>query len=523
MGLLLLLVLAVALSLPAILWCALLGLVVFCRGLLERGLYAAMFGLLAFAYCAPLVEGVIIAWQLRRTSDVSNTLEPYLLVFVASVAGSLLVAVGLCLRDSGYRALSLKLVGLTLLRLLTITAIFYYLPIDSALIAILLLFLLYLVNAWYFAWWSTRTYKWLLAHPPASPQPIRSSMNWRRLVAASIVVAALGAGLYYITRVPAWTIGINESHHLQTITLGRYESAAFSADETLVALATTRGEVFIWQLSDNTLRQTLEIGTSIESIAFSPDGQVLAIAGYNGELTLRGVEDSSMLGNVAVSKPNQDFLRGHPSRIVFSPDGHMLAWAGPDDQVHLWDVKTAKLASTLEHPHKQPINNVAWSPDGTYLAASSDDGTLVLWNMPNRQVRLVIDAHLSARSLAFVPHSDLLISGGSERRLLAPWDVKGVIKVWRITDGALQRSFVADRQYVNQLVVHPDGRLLASNGADSLIWLWDLTSGARHEIRPVSEPTLAISPSGRSLAIGNLFLPRYLSIWQIDPFNAVAR
>ena len=523
MGLLLLLFLAIALSSPAILWCALLGLVVFCRGLLDRGLYRAMFCLLALAYCAPLIELVIIAWQLRRTSDVSNTLEPYLLVFVASMASSLVVATGLFMRDSSYRALSLKLVGLTFLRLLTITATFYYLPLNSALIAICLLCLLYFASVWYFAWWSNRTYKWLLAHPPASPQPIRSSVNWRGLVAASIVVLAIGAGLYQTTRLPVWTIGINESHHLQKITLGGYESAAFSADETLVAQATTRGEVFIWQLHDNTLRQTLEIGEPIESIAFSPDGQVLAIAGYNGKLTLRGVEDSSVLGNFAVSKPGPGFLRGHPSRIVFSPDGHMLAWAGPDHQIRLWDVKAAKLASTLEHPHKQPINHVAWSPTGTYLAASSDDGTLVLWSMPDQQVHSVIDAHLSARSLAFVPHSDLLISGGSDRRILAPWEGKGVIKVWRITDGALQRSFVADTLYVNQLVVHPAGRLVASSGSDSLIWLWDLTSGARHEIRPVSEPSLAISPSGNSLAIGNLFLPRYLSIWQIDPFDAVAR
>lgn len=66
MGLLLLLVLAVALALPAILWSAILGLIVFFRGLLERGLYRAMFCLLALAYCSPLIELVIIALQLRR-------------------------------------------------------------------------------------------------------------------------------------------------------------------------------------------------------------------------------------------------------------------------------------------------------------------------------------------------------------------------------------------------------------------------------------------------------------------------
>src|SRR5271157_6071028 len=59
-----------------------------------------------------------------------------------------------------------------------------------------------------------------------------------------------------------------------------YPAVAFSPDENLIAVGTGSSNVFIWNVSDGSLSQTLRgAAYAVRAVAFSPDGNLIAAAG----------------------------------------------------------------------------------------------------------------------------------------------------------------------------------------------------------------------------------------------------
>jgi WD40 repeat protein len=151
--------------------------------------------------------------------------------------------------------------------------------------------------------------------------------------------------------------------------------------------------------------------------------------------------------------------------------------------------------------HEQFVRTLAFSPDGAVLASGSEDNTgMLLWDAARgARIGAPLVAHPGAEANVhefIADGSGLLSSSGTE---VAVWDLGGVTLGQRITD--------AHQGRVHGLASTPDGRLLATAGADDgTVRLWD-TAGRRPAGPPLrsgvhSVSDVALSPDGRLLALG---------------------
>jgi hypothetical protein len=147
----------------------------------------------------------------------------------------------------------------------------------------------------------------------------------------------------------------------------------------------------------------------------------------------------------------------------------------------------------VEHPSH--LFTLAVSPGGRLVAVGGSDGTITVRDGQRLGVVWRRRAHDSwARSVAFSPDSQRLVSGGWDRR----------IRLWNMTDDLPMWEAKAD-DIVQCVAYHPDGHLIASSGASGHVQVWDARTGdlvsaiANHDDNLFA---LAFSPDGRELAGG---------------------
>jgi WD40 repeat protein len=166
------------------------------------------------------------------------------------------------------------------------------------------------------------------------------------------------------------------------------------------------------------------------------------------------------------------------SGLAFSPDGQLLATVGDFSSVHTWDGDTG-LPVAAYAGHSGPLRDVAFlSPQ--LLVSGAADQSAAVWEV-NPEWRLertlgAVDdpAVFSHRvmSVHFSRDGSLLATGGGvpSRR--------GEVHVFQVQDGKLLLHVPAAHDDAVYCVrISPDGRRVASAGADKYVRTFDLSSG----------------------------------------------
>ncbi len=201
---------------------------------------------------------------------------------------------------------------------------------------------------------------------------------------------------------------------------------AFSPDGRLLAVTTGKPDskvaLTVWDTA--TLHRLWEVRDrqGIAAIAFAPDGQTLAI----GRLSEEAKVYDSVAGKLRATYGGH----GTVARAVgFAPDGKLLAVGSYEGFIKLWDPRCGAEVRTLSGP-KGRIYEVVFSPDGTRLL-SVVANTARLWNVGTGQELHVLLHGSLVRAGLFAPDGRSVVTGGWDGTVRS-WDVETGTPHWKL-------------------------------------------------------------------------------------------
>ena len=250
----------------------------------------------------------------------------------------------------------------------------------------------------------------------------------------------------------------------------------------------------------------------IRAIAVSPD-KALVASGRGNQIFLyeiasgkhvRTLLDPTVAG--ADKKPVQAAHLSIVESLAFAPDGKQLV-SGSFQEVKFWDPQTGELKKKLTG-FADRVVALAFSADGKLLAtaggAATEDGEVKVFEMPEGKPLVDIKQADPKNN-----HSDTVfgICFSPDGKKLASCGADKFVKVFEIPSGKFIKSFEGHTHHVLDVAWMADGKLLASGGAESpsalspgpgVIKVWDYEKG--EQVRTINNAhTRQIT---RMLAVG---------------------
>ena len=377
------------------------------------------------------------------------------------------------------------------------------------------------VQYWLFDSWSTAKkaaaveWIWTYAampnfHPELNPKDVIGNATWRRIHKSWREWEKGPTDLYFVKYNLLVSVRA-EMHPSNRLQFARDAARKIEAEIETVLLKNGKiviskdkergGSVRLWDVETGNLLKTLKGHKSrVTSVSFSSDSRRIVSGSWDKTVRLWDVETGNLLKT----------LKGHKSRVTsvsFSSDSRRIVSGSWDKTVRLWDVETGNLLKTLKG-HKSRVTSVSFSPDGKTLASGSWDNTVRLWDAIKSRHRLwgaikgrplkTLRGHTGwVLSVSFSPDGKTLASGGAD----------GTVRLWNADTGNLLKTLPGHAEGVVNVSFSPDGKTLASGSVDGSVWLWDADTGnllKTFEGHNGNIESVSFLPDGKMLVGGSL-------------------
>lgn len=247
---------------------------------------------------------------------------------------------------------------------------------------------------------------------------------------------------------------------------GIIRRAVVSSNGKFIVLITSIG-LYIYNPEAFEIISFIETDSDIGGVAISPDSQILAI-GTRERMLVYSLNDGALITTINKSATN----------LAFSPDGQKIAigvgdWymCRKEGSLELWQVSDWSLLQTLPLTNEvECIGDLVFSPSGKFLAASAF-GVLV-WEIGESSSTLKVQSwgcDIYEWSLAFTSDEKTLVVGTQAD------SGRNEICLIRLADGetlgALDKANKSDYLCGSQVLISPDGQLMASN-LDGKVAIW---------------------------------------------------
>jgi WD40 repeat protein len=297
----------------------------------------------------------------------------------------------------------------------------------------------------------------------------------------------------------------------------------FNQDGTLLASGSRDSTIILWDVEKRVPKGAPLVGHTdeVDSLDFSPNGTTLASGGRDKNVILWDVDTGKQRGNPLSGHKNTVFA------VAFGHDGLMLASASFDKRVILWDPTTGEqLGLPLEgyaesiyslgfgeyiHSgdpvptlasgtadgtivlwnssrdalltrnllgHSNLVRSVAVSPDGKTLASAGDDKSVNLWNTIDWSKKMPLKHPYAVSSLDFSPDGKMLAAATCGSVDEDNTCDEGEVRLWYTeTIERPPKLLTGHAGWVNTVAFSPNGKTLATGGADGQVLLWDVATG----------------------------------------------
>lgn len=201
--------------------------------------------------------------------------------------------------------------------------------------------------------------------------------------------------------------------------------------------------------------------------------------------------------------------------LAVTPDNaYVVSGGGSDTNGYLWSLATGEVVHTLPE-HDTGVSSVAASADGRFALTGGGDGSIRVWRISDggldRTYEKVHTYDVEWMTIGF--GGDVILSGS--------W---GVVKALEASSGRIVSEI--GRGHLFSSIIMPDGRTIVTGSADGRIRSWDRRTGAllrtsvqRHDDWVIA---LAASPDGQYIASAGDFLLDYSArLWKAEDLSLV--
>jgi cytochrome c len=259
------------------------------------------------------------------------------------------------------------------------------------------------------------------------------------------------------TAVIRWSLQRNAAEQVLRFHEGAVNAVAFLGDGRL-ASSGEDARIAIWRPRESEPARVLAGHEApVAALAVSPDGASLASASWDHTVRLWQLAGT---GETRVFEGHGQAVNA----VAFSADGSTLISAGYDATLRLWPLRRSDPRITTVLP--APLNTVAVAPDGEIVTAGADGKVYVL--SPAGQMRGKIEAG---------PSPIISVALSPDGRLLAAAGIRGSVAIIERASRALLRTLVGPGLPVWSVAFLPDSRTLLSGGTDRVIRRWDTETG----------------------------------------------
>jgi WD40 repeat protein len=305
---------------------------------------------------------------------------------------------------------------------------------------------------------------------------------------------------------------------------------ALSADGTVAAVATSKDDVRLWDVTTAKELQVVKPAHKhgLGNLALSPDGKVLLTGGReHGAVILWDTATGKSLLRLEEEPKDDHDNANSPRGVVFSSDGKLVAVTFVEFNekkaenspfyVKIFDVATGKQTRRIANKGGDDggagTHGLAFSADGAKLAWSTPDGTLKVFDTKTGKVlRRIgrVDAPQRTCGLAFSPDSSLL----------ARLDEDQSVELYNATSGKKVQDLgkrkparevlaplehVLDEQETQCVAFSLDGKTLAHVWHDNTVRFWDVATGKSEPLPPGhsgSVRMMTLTPDGKTVLTG---------------------
>jgi WD40 repeat protein/tRNA A-37 threonylcarbamoyl transferase component Bud32 len=264
-----------------------------------------------------------------------------------------------------------------------------------------------------------------------------------------------------------------------------------SPDGRFLARETPQELLTVWHLGRKEPTLKVPAGSWSGVLDFSPDGRRMVVVMADNTFALYDLKTGRLERRWKGSAPGC-------RSVLFHPDGHQFA-ALSGGLVQLWSVESGRLLKSLGVMGS--VYGGSWRADGRLLALTADgDPRIQLWDVPNRTRVGLLEGHKNFGVVAcFNPASPLLASNGWESTLRL-WDSatgKQLLSLPSCWHGTFNRAG-------NRILVRGETLQMGRS-----LQIWAVADGREYRTFVSNAPQgkqepygCAVSPDGRLLAVG---------------------